>query len=302
MEDNKKKVASAFERKKKISTVKTKSSVSKKMVKADDDVLSEQQNKNDVQKTKKVSVLERKGFKEAFVDNLKTVFLAVLLALVIRSLFLEPFRIPSGSMYPTLRVGDYLFVTKYTYGYSRYSFPLGLPFFKGRIWYSEPQRGDVVVFRFPQNPHTDFIKRIVGMPGDRVQVKKGRLYINEKLIEREDDGRYVVDEYVSIPEFYHQYKETLPEGKEHPIIEISDDERVVDNTEEFVVPEDSFFMMGDNRDRSDDSRIRVGFVDKEYLVGKAKFIFFSHNDKGSLFKPWTWFRAIRWNRFFKGID
>ena len=256
----------------------------------------------DNHKETSLPVSESKSFREAFLENLKTVFWAILLALFIRSLFLEPFRIPSGSMYPTLRVGDFLFVTKYTYGYSRYSFPLGLPLFKGRIWYSEPQRGDVVVFRFPQNPSTDFIKRIIGLPGDKIQVKNGRLYINGEMMPRVEDGRYVVDEYVSIPEFYHQYKEKLPEGKEHPIIEISDNERVVDNTEEFIVPEDAFFMMGDNRDRSDDSRIRVGFVDKEYLVGKAKFIFFSHNDKGSLFKPWTWFRAIRWERFFKGID
>lgn len=257
---------------------------------------------NDNKKEKVSPDLAEKNFKESFIDNLKTVFWAVLLALFIRSLFLEPFRIPSGSMYPTLRVGDYLFVTKYTYGYSRYSFPLGLPLFNGRIFYKEPQRGDVVVFRFPQNPHTDFIKRIIGLPGDKIQVKNGHLYINDKVMPRIDNGRYIVDEYVSIPEFYRRYKEILPEGKKHPIIEISDNERVVDNTEEFFVPNGSFFMMGDNRDRSDDSRIRVGFVDKEYLIGKARFIFFSHNDKGSLFKPWTWFRTIRWERLFKGID
>lgn len=255
-----------------------------------------------VPEKKEPEVTQEKSSKESFAENLKTVFLAILIALLIRSLFLEPFRIPSGSMYPTLRVGDYLFVSKYTYGYSRYSFPAGLPLFKGRIWYSSPQRGDVVVFRFPKNPSTDFIKRIIGLPGDKVQVKEGRLYINDTVVAREPMSRYIVDEYVDVPEFYHQYKETLPEGKEHRIIEISDNERLVDNTDEFVVPEDSFFVMGDNRDRSDDSRISVGFVPKENLVGKARFIFFSHNDKGEIYKPWTWFRAIRWKRFFKGIN
>lgn len=239
--------------------------------------------------------------KNAFVENLKTVFLAILIALIIRSFWLEPFRIPSGSMYPTLRVGDYLFVTKYSYGYSRYSFPFGLPLFKGRIWYKEPKRGDVVVFKFPQNTHTDFIKRIIGLPGDKVQVKHGRLYINGEKINREEQGRYIVDEYVTIPEFYHLYEESLPNGVKHQIIEITDKERIVDNTDEFEVPKDSFFVMGDNRDRSDDSRISVGFVPKENLVGKAKFIFFSHDDKGSILKPWTWHKAIRWKRFFKGI-
>ncbi|MBP5353135.1 MAG: signal peptidase I [Alphaproteobacteria bacterium] len=241
------------------------------------------------------------SFKKSFIENVKTVFIAILLALFIRSLFLEPFRIPSGSMYPTLRVGDYLFVTKYTYGYSRYSFPGGFPIFKGRIWYSEPKRGDVVVFRFSKNGSTDFIKRIIGLPGDTVQVKDGRLYLNGKMVERKENGRYIVDEYVAAPEFYRQYTETLPGGLQHQILEISDEERIVDNTEEMVVPEDSFFVMGDNRDRSDDSRISVGFVDKDYLIGKAKFMFFSHNDKGSLLKPWTWYRAIRWERLFRGI-
>lgn len=235
-------------------------------------------------------------------ENIITIVLAVFIALVIRSFWLEPFRIPSGSMYPTLQVGDYLFVSKYTYGYSRYSFPAGLPLFEGRIFYSEPKRGDIVVFKFPKNPHTDFIKRIIGLPGDKIQVKDGHLYINGKQVERNEKERYIIDEYVAIPEFYHQYDETLPEGKIHRIIEMSDEERIVDNTEEFTVPEDMFFMMGDNRDRSDDSRLSVGFVPKENLVGKARFIFFSHSDKGSLIKPWTWFNAIRWKRFFKGIE
>jgi signal peptidase I len=244
---------------------------------------------------------KEESFAKQFWDNLKTVILAVFIALLIRSFLFEPFRIPSGSMYPTLRVGDYLFVSKYTYGYSRYSFPGGFPLFKGRIWYSEPKRGDVVVFRFPKDVRTDFIKRIIGLPGDKIQVKKGRLYINGEQIARQKEDGYVIDEYVRMPEFYMQYEETLPEGLKHKIIEISDKERIVDNTEEFVVPADSFFVMGDNRDRSDDSRLSVGFVPKENLVGKARFLFFSHNDKGEIYLPLTWKRAIRWSRLFKGI-
>ncbi len=240
--------------------------------------------------------------KTAFIENLKTVFWAILIALIIRSFFWEPFRIPSGSMYPTLEVGDYLFVSKYSYGYSRFSFPGGLPVFSGRVWYDEPQRGDVVVFRPSAKPNTDFIKRVIGLPGDKVQMRGGRLFINGKMVERDEKSRYVIDEYVSTPEFYHQYEETLPEGKKHHILEVSDGERIVDNTDEFVVPEDMFFMMGDNRDRSDDSRLSVGFVPKENLVGKARFLFFSHSDKGVIYKPWTWFKAIRWSRFFEGIN
>ena len=254
------------------------------------------------EKTVSPTVKDKEGsLADVIWDNIKTVFWAVLIALIIRSFWLEPFRIPSGSMYPTLRVGDYLFVTKYSYGYSRYSFPFGLPLFEGRLLYKEPKRGDIVVFKFPQNTHTDFIKRIIGLPGDKVQVKNGRLYINGTRIKREDNGRYIVDEYVTIPEFYKQYTETLPDGFSHQIIELSDSERIVDNTELFEVPEGAFFVMGDNRDRSDDSRISVGFVPADNLVGRAKFIFFSHDDKGSMFKPWTWFKAIRWKRIFKGI-
>ena len=245
---------------------------------------------------------KEKSFKRAFWENVKTVFLAIFLALLIRSFLYEPFRIPSGSMYPTLRVGDYLFVSKFTYGYSHFSFPGGFPFFKGRIFYSEPKRGDVVVFRFPQNTRIDYIKRIIGLPGDKIQIKEGRLYINGKMVERSPLEQYVIDEYVKLPEYYHQYEETLPNGVKHRILEISDGERIVDNTEVFEVPQNSFFVMGDNRDRSDDSRISVGFVPMENLVGKARFLFFSHSDKGSMLAPWTWYKAIRWNRFFNRIE
>ena len=236
--------------------------------------------------------------KETFGETIKTVFFAVLIAVVIRSLLIEPFRIPSGSMYPTLEVGDYLFVTKYTYGYSKHSFPASLMPIKGRIWASEPKRGDIVVFKFPVDNKTDFIKRVVGLPGDTVEVRRGVLYINDKPVEREKIGEYTLDEFVVRPETYTEYEETLPNGVKHRILEISDFERKVDNTTKVTVPEGHYFVMGDNRDRSDDSRVSVGFVPLENLVGKARFLFYSHNDKGAWYKPWTWPKMVRWSKIF----
>ena len=221
---------------------------------------------------------------DSFKDTVKTIIYAVLIAVVIRSFLFEPFRIPSGSMYPTLEVGDYLFVSKYTYGYSRYSFPAGIIPFKGRIWESLPERGDIVVFKFPRDNKTDFIKRVIGLPGDTVQVRRGRLYLNDKPVERKEIGEYKISEFVIRPELYTEYEETLPNQ--------------VDNTTEVTVPEGHVFVMGDNRDRSDDSRVSVGFVPVENLIGKARFLFFSHNDKGAWYKPWTWPKIIRWSKIF----
>ena len=240
--------------------------------------------------------------KESVWETLKTIIYAILIALLIRSLFFEPFRIPSGSMYPTLEVGDYLFVSKYTYGYSKHSFPFSLAPIKGRIFASKPKRGDIVVFKYPKDNRTDFIKRIIGLEGDTIQMSRGRLYINGELIEREPVGKYVLSEYVVRPEQYEEYVETLPEGLKHRILEISDYESKVDNMSKTVVPEGHYFVMGDNRDRSDDSRVHVGFVPEENLVGKARFLFFSHNDKAKWYKPWTWPRAIRYSKIFNTLE
>lgn len=158
---------------------------------------------------------------ESFWDTIKTVFYAILIAIVIRTIWFEPFKIPSGSMYPTLYVGDYLFVSKYTYGYSKHSLPWSLPLFEGRIWEDEPERGDVVVFKYPQDNKTDFIKRVIGLPGDKIKLERGRLFINGEMVEREQVEDFTIRNAYGSAERYRQYIETLPNGKKHRILELS---------------------------------------------------------------------------------
>lgn len=245
--------------------------------------------------------MEEKTNAGGFRDTVKTVLYAVLIALFVRTVFAEPFSIPSGSMIPSLLVGDYLFVSKLSYGYSRHSLPLSMPLIGGRIFYTEPERGDVIVFKLPSDNRTDYIKRLIGLPGDRIQVKEGRLYINGKVTERVPEGEYVLRNENGKAVRFERYTETLPNGVKHPIIEMSD-AGPFDNTEEFVVPEDHFFMMGDNRDNSLDSRsVRVGFVPKVNLVGRAKFLFFSNDGSARLWEIWRWPMAVRWSRLFNGI-
>ena len=239
---------------------------------------------------------------ESILDTIKTIIYAILIAIVIRTFLFEPFKIPSGSMYPTLHVGDYLFVSKYTYGYSKHSFPFSLPLFNGRVWADTPQRGDVVVFKFPQDNKTDFIKRIVGLPRDKIKMQDGILYINGKPVERQQIEDFVIRDKFGNGERYTQYVETLPNGVKHNILEISDQQELVDNMVEVTVPENSYFVMGDNRDRSDDSRLSVGFVPFENLVGKARWLFFSHNTDDAWYKPWAWTKKIRFERMFKKIQ
>ena len=233
-------------------------------------------------------------------EFIKTVIMAGALALGFRSLLFEPFNIPSGSMIPTLLVGDYLFVSKYSYGYSRYSFPLSLAPFDGRIFEMPPERGDVAVFRQPQNESIAFIKRIVGLPGDRIQVVNGILRINDVAVKRDRKGFATASDGYNVVRFT-VYQETLPNGKSYLIQERSDDD-LLDNTNVFLVPQGHYFMIGDNRDNSRDSRTTsVGMVPAENLVGRAERLFFSHNSSANLWEVWKWPFAIRYGRLGDGI-
>jgi signal peptidase I len=232
---------------------------------------------------------------DGFLEIAKTVGIAVVIALVIRSFLYEPFRIPSGSMIPTLLIGDYLFVSKSSYGYSKYSFPFSPDLFSGRVLGGGPKRGDIAVFRQPPHPEIDFIKRIVGLPGDHIQMKGGILYINDVAVVRERIADYVDEQGNS----YIQYIETLPNGVKHRIIEMQGDDGSLDNTDVFVVPPDHYFAMGDNRDDSSDSRTEyVGYVPAENLVGRAEIIFFSTDGSAHWWEFWRWPFAIRYGRFF----
>jgi signal peptidase I len=237
------------------------------------------------------------------VDTIKTVVYAVLIALAVRTVAYEPFNIPSGSMVPTLLVGDYLFVSKFSYGYSRYSLPFGLPLFSGRIFFHPPDRGDVIVFKLPTDNSTDYIKRVIGLPGDHIQMKGGNLYINDQLVPRKriQDFLYQEGNGTVIP--LVQYIETLPNGVQHRIIKMGDN-GPLDNTQVYEVPPGDYFMMGDNRDNSQDSRVlsAVGYVPAENLIGRAEFIFFSTDGSARLWEIWKWPFAVRYSRLFHGIN
>lgn len=235
-----------------------------------------------------------------FWELVKTIVYAVLIALVVRTFAYEPFSIPSGSMIPTLLIGDYLFVSKFSYGYSRYSLPFGLPVIAGRVVAREPERGDVAVFKLPSDNKTDYIKRIIGLPGDRLQVVDGVLRINGQPVGREPAGEFLVSSDIGIGQRFRRYVETLPNGRRHQIIELSD-AGPFDNTGVYTVPPDHYFVMGDNRDSSRDSRFlsEVGYVPFKNLIGRAEFIFFSVD--GSAFEFWRWPKSLRVSRFFEGI-
>ena len=232
----------------------------------------------------------------------KTLLIAGSIAIFFRSIFLEPFNIPSGSMIPSLLVGDYLFVSKYSYGYSKYSFPFGVVPITDRIFEKSPKRGDIIVFRKPGDETIDYIKRLVALPNDTVQVKNGVLYINKKMVERTKSNVGVMKNNFGDEKIFTQYKETFDGLNFHEIIEASDQD-LFDDTIEFKVPDNHFFFMGDNRDNSRDSRSpEVGFVPKRNLIGKAQIIFFSHNSSASIFEFWKWHKAIRFSRIGKEIE
>ncbi|GBD40843.1 Signal peptidase I [bacterium HR39] len=233
-------------------------------------------------------------------ESLKTVVYAVAIAMFVRTFLFEPFNIPSGSMKPTLLVGDYLFVSKYAYGYSRFSLPFGLPLFEGRIFGSLPERGDVVVFKLPSDESTDYIKRVIGLPRDRIQVREGVVYVNGEPARLEPVGE-TEDEEDGRPLRARVYREYLPGDRDHLIMDLGSNSRF-DNTGVFEVPEGYIFVMGDNRDNSLDSRSsHVGFVPLENLVGRAEILFFSLKPEARFWEIWKWPWAVRFERLFRPI-
>ncbi len=248
----------------------------------------------------------KKDEKKGFWSNFWGFFWAIMIALGIRAFWFEPYNIPSGSMIPTLLVGDYLFITKYDYGYSRHSFPFSLPIIpNGRVFDKMPEQGDVVVFRMtpeiqPSLPSSiDYIKRVIALPGDTVQMINGRLYINGALVDRKWIGteKMIVDNGQEVT--YNKYIETLPNGVKHTIHEISDTTQA-DYTDKITVPEGYFFAMGDNRDNSLDSRF-FGPVPLVNLEGKARFIFYSNNGNGQFWQFWKWGDFVRTERIFNKL-
>ena len=241
--------------------------------------------------------------KNFFIENIKTLFYALVIALIIRSFLIQPFYIPSSSMEPNLLVGDRLFVTKYSYGFSKHSFPFSPQLFNGRIMFNNPKRGDVIVFKTPADNRTDYIKRLIGLPGDEIQFIDSNLFLNnsEILKSRISKNDKIFCGKKSIDVF--TFEELLPNGKKYITVYMKD--FTYKNSDLFIVPKDHYFFLGDNRDCSKDSRFltSVGYVHKDNLVGKAQFIFFSSDKSvGSIFSFWKWNKSVRFNRFFKKIN
>jgi signal peptidase I len=244
--------------------------------------------------------------KQSVTETVKTIVLALLAAMGIHSFLLQPFWIPSGSMVPSLLVGDYLVVNKFAYGFSHYSLPFAPDWFSGRILQRvvghAPRRGDVVVFVPPGDPREIFVKRLIGLPGDTIQVTGGQLFINGALVPRAELGTYV-DESGGGPVVAEKFTETLPGGKIHPILKITD-QGFANNTGIYTVPPGDYFFMGDNRDNSTDSRFiggPVGFVPAENLLGPAVLILGSADMRAPLWQIWLWPREIRWGRFLHTV-
>ena len=241
--------------------------------------------------------------KKFLFENLLTIFYALIIAIIIRSLLIQPFYIPSSSMEPNLLVGDRIFVTKFSYGYSKHSFPFSPPIFEGRFFYKKPKKGDVVVFKTPVDNRTDYIKRLIGVPGDSIQFIDGELYINDLQVFRdkinESKEIYCGNENLDV----NFFEEKLENGRK--FVTVYRKNFSYQNSDKFIVPDDHFFYLGDNRDCSKDSRYltSVGYVHKDNLVGKAQIIFFSSDARiGSILEVWNWNKLIRFKRFFKKIN
>tara|TARA_B100000029_G_scaffold173873_1_gene170582 strand:+ start:299 stop:1027 length:729 start_codon:yes stop_codon:yes gene_type:complete len=235
-------------------------------------------------------------------DNIKTLMIALVIAVLIRSLLFQPFYIPSSSMEPTLLIGDRIFVSKYTYGYSRHSFPFSPPILNNRIFNSKPNYGDLVVFKTPSDGRTDYIKRLIGFPGDEIQIIEGELFINKEKISRtEINDSFKIRCADSVSEVI-AFKEKLPNEKTHTAVYNKIGSMM--NSDLYIVPKEHYFFLGDNRDCSQDSRFlsSVGYVHQNNLVGKAQMIFFSNDTKkGSVLKFWNWNESVRIERFFKRL-
>ena len=249
---------------------------------------------------KKIKKTNKKN-EGGFFELIRTVFWAIIIAIIFRSLLFEPYNIPSGSMLPNLLVGDYLFVSKYSYGYSRYSFPFGLVPIPSRVLSGNPERGDVVVFKLPSDTSINYIKRLIGLPGDKIQMKSGQLFLNDNIVTQIEEGKFEFIYKNYLPQSLDKYKEILPDGKQYSILNVNDNQPL-DETNSFLVPEGHYFMLGDNRDNSLDSRASVGFVPFENFVGKGSIIFFSVNGSAKIWQIWKWPTSIRYSRLFKKIN
>lgn len=241
-----------------------------------------------------------KNLKSSFVNNLKALFWALLIAGVIRTFAIEPFKIPSGSMKPNLLVGDFLFVSKWNYGYSKYSFPFGLAPFSGKIFEKNPERGDIIVFKLPGQENINYVKRLLGLPGETIKVIDGEVFIKKNNSLNFEKLNQIPDDLF----FDDQYQEEINQLIEdnYKILNITDN-GPLDYTPEYIIPQNKYFFMGDNRDNSSDSRVMsgVGFVPKENMIGKVWFIWLSIDTQFSITKFWTLPLHIRYERLFKSV-